>query len=1188
MSVSADTVTDATNIQAGARGALYVGNLAPLQPSPLMRLPPGSIQPQGWLQTMLQTQQGGLNGQQEQISPFLKFATSDWTTTNGSGATQGWERVPYWLRGYADLGYCLNDPTVISNTTRWIKGVMLSQRTNGYFGPAQDYGDATTTSDLGINAPDLWPAMPMLDAMRSYYEYTGDTNALTLMRNYALWESSLTPSDFGAGYWPTMRMGDNIDSIYWLYNRLGESWLLTLATNMYANMARWDTPNTLPNWHNVNVAECFRAPTEFWQQSGSPTLLQFAENNYQVIKQRYGQVPGGAFGGDEVSRSGFYGPRQGFETCGWVEFMRSFEILTRITGNPVWAERCEDVAANSFPAALTTNMTELRYLTAPNQAESDNETKAPDINNGGAPWFSFSPTEPNFYCCEHNHGMGWPYFCEETWLATWDNGLCASLYAPTTVRARVGAGTTVSISEATGYPFSDTVLLNLAATNSVSFPLYLRIPQWCSNSWVQINGQTVATNSQPSSYLCIQRLWSNGDQVAVHFPRQISVKTWSANNNCVSVNYGPLTFSLQINENWQPYGGNAAPWTELELFPASPWNYGLEINGTNPGLSFTVTTNSGPLPSNPFTPTTAPIQLHAKARKIPAWTLDSVYAVGPVQPSPVYSTQAEETVTLVPMGAARLRISALPTITTNPAAVHWSAPYAPSASWTNSSDTVMAMNDALEPSSSSDTSIPRMTWWNHLGTAEWVRATFNGLCQVSQVSVYWYDDTGFGQCRVPQSWWVEYLAGTNWLPVPGAGSYGVAANQFNTAQFSPVQTTAVRLHVQLKSGYSGGILEWQVPAEPVASLATRYLLDGNVYDSVSLQTGVMNGGTFVADRFGASAKALQFNGTSDYATIPRPNWMDWTIACWVKTTTTGGGSQWWAGKGIVDGEVGGVADDFGLSLVGNKAAFGVGNPDTTITSTSAVNDGQWHHLTAARSATTGLMQLYVDGAMQASTYGPVGPKIAPPTLRLGSIQTGVSGGFLAGTLDDVQIFNRVLSTPEIAAVMNQALNLNPVADTNLVAGQMWSSSNSVVDPYVPPQTLGWSLANAPAGATIDPAAGVVSWRPGAAQANSTNNFTIQVTDTGTPSLSATQHFKVMVAPLAKPRLSAMIGTNFQPQLLVSGDAGPDYIIQLSTNLSSPDNWVPVSTNSMPTPPFLWTDGAAGGSPGRFYRVLLSP
>jgi hypothetical protein len=396
---------------------------------------------------------------------------------------------------------------------------------------------------------------------------------------------------------------------------------------------------------------------------------------------------------------------------------------------------------------------------------------------------------------------------------------------------------------------------------------------------------------------------------------------------------------------------------------------------------------------------------------------------------------------------------------------------------------------------------------------------------------------------------VEYLVGTNWVQVSGAGSYGVARNQFNTVQFNPVQTTAVRLHVQLQSSVSGGVLEWQVPAEPVASLATRYLMDSNLADAVSAQTGVLSSGTYVADRFGVSGKALQFNGTSDYATIPRPNWMDWTIAYWVKTTATGGTPGWYNGKGLVDGEVGGVTDDFGTALVGSKAAFGVGNPDTTITSTTAINDGQWHHVTAARSASTGLMQLYVDGILQASAIGPFGPKVSPPSLRIGSIQTGAAGGFLAGTIDDVQISNRVLSAPEISAVMNQSLIFNPVANTSLTAGQTLMVTNSAVDPYAPPRTLTWSLATAPAGAAIDPASGIITWRPGATQANSTNIFTVRVADNGTPSLTTNQTFQVVVASLARPQLNLLSANEGGFQFQVNGDAGPDYVIEAATNLS---------------------------------------
>jgi hypothetical protein len=316
--------------------------------------------------------------------------------------------------------------------------------------------------------------------------------------------------------------------------------------------------------------------------------------------------------------------------------------------------------------------------------------------------------------------------------------------------------------------------------------------------------------------------------------------------------------------------------------------------------------------------------------------------------------------------------------------------------------------------------------------------------------------------------------------------------------------------------------------------------------------------------------------------------MDWTIAYWVKTTDTAGTGQWWAGKGMVDGEMPGAVDDFGTSLVGSKAAFGVGNPDTTIESTTAINDGQWHHIAAVRNASTGLMQLYVDGALQASTNGPFGPKISPPNLRIGSIQTGVSGGFLSGTIDDVQIFNRVLSASEISVAMNQSLILNPVANTNLAAGQVWTVTNSATDPYAPPRSLTWTLTKGPAGATIDPVVGVLTWRPAAVQANSTNLFTVQVLDNGTPSLSATQSFFVTVAPITEPQLSADFFANRSLQLQVSGASGPDYIIQVSTNLNSLSAWFSFYTNKAPMLPFYWTDTTASNSPERFYRVLLSP
>jgi hypothetical protein len=169
------------------------------------------------------------------------------------------------------------------------------------------------------------------------------------------------------------------------------------------------------------------------------------------------------------------------------------------------------------------------------------------------------------------------------------------------------------------------------------------------------------------------------------------------------------------------------------------------------------------------------------------------------------------------MGAARLRISCFPTVSTAPDAHQWAtapqpkpAPYKASASHCFENDTVNSMCDGLEPASSNDQDIPRFTWWDHRGTAEWVQYDFSQPKKIAAVSVYWFDDTGGGSCRVPQSWKILYRDSGQWKEVANAKMDPVARNKFNQATFDAVETTALRLEVQLKPNVSGGILEWKV------------------------------------------------------------------------------------------------------------------------------------------------------------------------------------------------------------------------------------------------------------------------------------------------------------------------------------------------------------------------------------------
>jgi hypothetical protein len=118
-------------------------------------------------------------------------------------------------------------------------------------------------------------------------------------------------------------------------------------------------------------------------------------------------------------------------------------------------------------------------------------------------------------------------------------------------------------------------------------------------------------------------------------------------------------------------------WPSFGLYPTTPWNYGLVLDTAYPEKSFTIKKLPWPKDDYPFTPESAPIQLIAQGRQIPEWTLDKYGLCAVLQPSPARSEQPEETITLIPMGAMRLRISAFPTIGTGSDAHQWTAPAVP-------------------------------------------------------------------------------------------------------------------------------------------------------------------------------------------------------------------------------------------------------------------------------------------------------------------------------------------------------------------------------------------------------------------------------------------------------------------------------------------------------------------------------
>jgi len=101
-------------------------------------------------------------------------------------------------------------------------------------------------------------------------------------------------------------------------------------------------------------------------------------------------------------------------------------------------------------------------------------------------------------------------------------------------------------------------------------------------------------------------------------------------------------------------------------------------------------------------------------------------------------------------------------------------------------------------------------WWPEKGATEWVEYAFAKPAAVSETEIYWYDDTGRGECRVPASWRLLYRDGNEWKPVEAASAYGVEKDRYNKVSFKPVTTTALRIEVTMQKEWSAGIQEWKV------------------------------------------------------------------------------------------------------------------------------------------------------------------------------------------------------------------------------------------------------------------------------------------------------------------------------------------------------------------------------------------
>ncbi|WP_121355213.1 beta-L-arabinofuranosidase domain-containing protein [Flavisolibacter nicotianae] len=644
----------------------YVASRAPLRQNPYIELPLGAIKPQGWLREMLLRQKAGATGNLDKLYPLVMNQRNGWLGGDGDQ----WERGPYWIDGLVPLAYILNDRELIAKAKPWIEWALNSQQPDGYFGPSKDY-----PYERGIqrdNSRDWWPKMVMLKVLKQYYSATGDKRVINLMTRYfryQLKELPKNPLDHWT-FWARYRGGDNLQVVYWLYNITGDPFLLELGdlihqqtfdyTNAFLNTDLLSREGSI---HCVNLAQGMKEPLVYYQHHPEQKYID-ATNKSLADLRKYNGMAHGMYGGDEALHGN--NPTQGSELCSAVEMMFSLEGMLGITGNVAYADQLEKIAFNALPAQVTDDFMARQYFQQANQVMMTRQTRNFDQNHGGTDVCYGLLT--GYPCCTSNMHQGWPKFTQNLWYATPDAGVAALLYAPSEVNAFVGDGTAISISEETAYPFEEAIRFTLTMAGkkkAVAFPFHLRIPQWCKNAVVKINGakyQEAAGNS----IVKISREWKAGDVVELQLPMHLFQNTWY--ENAVSVERGPLVYALKMEEEWKKIKNEKDPveYGESydEVYPRSPWNYGLIQVPTGKLETAITVTKKGEVAAFPWNPENAPVELRAAARRIPSWGLYNGMT-GPIPYSITNGLETEketEQIVLIPYGCTNLHISQFPLI----------------------------------------------------------------------------------------------------------------------------------------------------------------------------------------------------------------------------------------------------------------------------------------------------------------------------------------------------------------------------------------------------------------------------------------------------------------------------------------------------------------------------------------------